>query len=114
MLDPYGENPKAPSRFFDKSLMVDLFIITSPYSPKQFYDEIFGRKKTIDSFKQLQRRITFVQFMTPDYFEIQEYDSFLQTYVPIPDTKKKNTLVNTLKQQNQLNGLETYNKFNNF
>lgn len=114
MLDPYGENPKAPSRFFDKSLMVDLFIITSPYSPKQFYDEIFGRKKTIDSFKQLQRRITFVQFMTPDYFEIQEYDSFLQTYVPIPDTKKKNTLVNTLKQQNQLNGLETYNKFKQF
>lgn len=27
--------------------------------------------------------------MTPDYFEIQEYDSFLQTYVPIPDTKKE-------------------------
>ena len=76
MLDPFGENPKAPSRFFDKSLMVDVFIITSPYSPKQFYDEIFKRKKTIDSFKQLQRRISYVQFMSSDYFEMQEYDIY--------------------------------------
>lgn len=114
MLDPYGENPKAPSRFFDKSLMVDLFIVTSPYSPKQFYDDIFGRKKTIDSFKQLQRRITFVQYMTPEYIEMQEYDTFLQTYISVPDTKKKNNLVDALKQKNQQNGLNTYNKFKEF
>ena len=114
MLDPYGENPKAPSRFFDKSLMVDLFIVTSPYSPKQFYDDIFGRKKTIDSFKQLQRRITFVQYMTPEYIEMQEYDTFLQTYISVPDTKKKNNLVDALKQKNLQNGLNTYNKFKEF
>lgn len=63
MLDPFGENPKAPSRYFDKSLMVGLFIITSPYNPKQFYNEIFGNKKTIDSFEQLQRRISFVSVL---------------------------------------------------
>ncbi|WP_159458287.1 Rep family protein [Listeria sp. ILCC792] len=112
MLDPYGENPKAPSRFFDKSLMVDLFIITSPYSPKQFYDEIFGCKKTIDSFKQLQRRITFVQFMTLDYFEMQEYNFSLQTYIPVLETKQKNNLVATLKQHNVHNGKAIYQKFN--
>lgn len=111
MLDPYGENPKAPSRFFDKSLMVDLFIITSPYSPKQFYDELFGYKKTIDSFKQLQRRITFVQFMTPDYFELQEYDSHTKNYLSLVETRTKNHFVNTLKQKNKGNGKEMYQQF---
>ncbi len=73
----------------------------------------FWKKKTIDSFKQLQRRITFVQFMTPDYFEIQNMILFTNL-CPYSRHKKKNTLVNTLKQQNQLNGLETYNKFKQF
>ncbi|MFF2178006.1 Rep family protein [Lysinibacillus sp. NPDC058147] len=112
MLDPFGENPKAPSRFFDKSLMIDIFIITSPYSPKQFYDEIFRHKKTVDSFGQLQRRITFVQFMTQDYFEMQNYNDLEKKYISVEDTRQKNYLLEKLKKKYNTNGRKTYDKFN--
>ncbi|ETT81998.1 Rep family protein [Viridibacillus sp. FSL R5-0477] len=112
MLDPFGENPKAPSRFFDKSLMIDIFIITSPYSPKQFYDEIFRHKKTVDSFGQLQRRITFVQFITQDYFEMQNYNDLEKKYISVEDTRQKNYLLEKLKKKYNTNGRQTYDKFN--
>lgn len=114
MLDPFGENPKAPSRFFDKSLMIDIFIITSPYSPKQFYDEIFRHKKTVDSFGQLQRRITFVQFITQDYFEMQNYNDLEKKYISVDDTRHKNYLLEKLKKKYNINGRQTYDKFNQF
>jgi len=114
MLDPFGENPKAPSRFFDKSLMVDVFIITSPYSPKQFYDEIFKRKKTIDSFKQLQRRISYVQFMSSDYFEMQEYDIYSGSYISVPHSRKKNTLINGTKHPATLDNKKIHQEFSDF
>lgn len=114
MLDPFGENPKAPSRFFDKSLMIDIFIITSPYSPKQFYDEIFRHKKTVDSFGQLQRRITFVQFITQDYFEMQNYNNLEKKYISAEDTRQKNYLLEKLKKNYNTNGRQTYDKFNQF
>lgn len=111
MLDPFGESPKAPSRFFDKSLMVDLFIITSPYSPKQFYNELFKNKNAIDSFKQLERRITFVQCLTTDYFEMQEYDDFKNCYSPVTGTRKPNSFIAQLKQQKASHSLSAYKKF---
>ncbi|MDH6363482.1 hypothetical protein M2139_000457 [Enterococcus sp. PF1-24] len=114
MLDPYGETPKAPSRFFDKALMVDLFIITSPYNPKQFYDVVFRHHPSIDAFQQLQRRITFVQYMTPLYMEMQEYDSFLQDYVSVIGTQKDNILLANLKKNHGLNAITSYRKFNQF
>lgn len=112
MLDPYGENPKAPSRYFDKSLMVDLFIVTSPYSPKQFYDELFKKKKTIDSFKQLQRRITFVQWLTPDFIAMQEYDEWRRCYLSLPETRQNNNLLEQLKAEQAINGRTLYHQFN--
>ena len=111
MLDPFGENPKAPSRFFDKSLMVDVFIITSPYNPKQFYDEIFKRKNTIDSFKQLQRRISYVQFMSSDYFEMQEYDIYSGNYISVPHSRKKITLIDSTKHITTLNNKKIHQEF---
>lgn len=114
MLDPYGENPKAPSRYFDKSLMVDLFIITSPYNPKQFYAEIFGYKKTVDAFTQLHRRISFVQFMTPDYFELHEYNPHKQMYLPVSGTRHDNKLLANLKKQTHKNSIELFNTFNQY
>ncbi|EMF0060634.1 replication protein [Enterococcus hirae] len=111
MLDPFGENPKAPSRFFDKSLMVDIFIITSPYSPKQFYDEIFKRKKTVDSFNQLQRRISYVQFMSSDYFEMQEYDIYSESYISVPHSRKKSTLIDNTKHIATLDNKKIHQEF---
>ena len=114
ILDPFGETPTAPSRFFDKSLMVDVFIITSPYSPKQFYDEIFRRKKTIDSFKQLQRRINYVQFMSSDYFEMQEYDVYSGSYISVPHSRKKNTLITTTNSPTPLDNKKIHQEFSAF
>lgn len=112
MLDPFGENPKAPSRYFDKSLMVGLFIITSPYNPKQFYNEIFGNKKTIDSFEQLQRRITFVQFINQEYFEMQEYDAVKHSYISVRDTRKENKLLKNIKNKTVIDSRKIYEEFN--
>lgn len=112
LLDPFGESPKAPSRYFDKSLMVSLFIVTSPYSPRQFYDEIFVQKNMVDSFEQLNRRITFVQYMTHTYYEMQEFDENAQEYKSVESTKKENNLIQNLKKQKVIDGRETYNKFN--
>lgn len=112
ILDPFGENPKAPSRYYDKSLMIDTLIITSPYSPKQFYDEIFGDKKTIDSFEQLKRRITFVQFVTKDFYEMQVFDEIKCAYIPVNGTRSKNILLDTLHQKKIVDSKSKYYEFN--
>ena len=67
ILDPFGIDAQvyAPSRYFDKALAADLIIITTPYSPLDFYYEVFGYKVgLIDSFEQLHRRISLTLAMT--------------------------------------------------
>lgn len=112
MLDPFSENPKAPSRFYDKSLMIDTLIVTSPYSPKQFYDEIFGDKKTIDSFEQLKRRITFVQFITKEFFEMHVYDEDQKSYIFVENTRRKNSKLEILSEKKMIDSKDSYKKFN--
>lgn len=54
--DPYNYRKFAPSRYHDKAIIADTIIFTSPYSPIQFFQKY--KLDDIDSFKQLQRRIT--------------------------------------------------------
>ena len=73
ILDPFGAGSgvKAPARYVDKTLAADMIIITSPFSPYEFWQEQFStivrynfdaRKMSLaeqgkDDFDQLERRI---------------------------------------------------------
>lgn len=62
LMDPFGltEEVMAPSRYVDKALACDLVIITTPYSPLDFHNKIFGNiaSTTKDTLRQLHRRIS--------------------------------------------------------
>ena len=50
--------------------------------------------------------------MTPTYIEMQEYNPHTQTCVPVKGTRFKNKLLETVKQQENLDSHTTYQKFN--
>ena len=62
LLDPYEIDKMAPSRYHDKYLNAKEIVITTPYSPLDFYRQcttVIDRK--IDTFEQLERRITSIE-----------------------------------------------------
>lgn len=93
ILDPFGIDAQvyAPSRYFDKALAADLIIITTPYSPLDFYYEVFGYKVgLIDSFEQLHRRISLTLAMTDAEILAATYDSNKQCYITDPTSSRPN------------------------
>lgn len=93
ILDPFGSQVMAPSRYNDKSLACDLFIITSPYNPVMFYQQLLKSfsVNSIDSLEQLLRRITLTIEMDEQLIRAVEYDSDTCTYKEIENTAKKNS-----------------------
>lgn len=90
ILDPFGEQVMAPSRYHDKAISCDLIIITSPYSPMEYYNELFGycrispipvrtADKT-DRPEQLLRRISLTIEVNEDFINSVEYDAKSYTY----------------------------------
>ena len=57
ILDPYQHDKAAPSRYHDKKLNAEEIIITTPYSPDDFYKYIFVDDRRVDTVEQLLRRI---------------------------------------------------------
>lgn len=100
ILDPYSiiGGVMAPSRYSDKALACDLIIITSPYSPRHFYDEIFSGTREamaasvthIDGFDQLDRRVALIIQMTANEIDLVTYDSKSKKYEKIPGSTHKN------------------------
>lgn len=91
--DPHGiENETmAPSRYYDKALACDLIIVTSPYSPRDFYANIFGENwRNIDKFGQLERRIALTVKMTQTYIVKTEYDRCKKVYEEVSGTSRPN------------------------
>lgn len=94
--DPYAVSPMAPSRYHDKYLACDLFIITSPYTPYSYYKEkvpkddgLFNRVN-VDRFDQLQRRITLTLYMDNNYIYLARYNKVYQRYDEDSNIKKIN------------------------
>lgn len=118
ILDPYENNKMLPARYNDKALACDLIIITTPYNPIEFYQEIFGdpasmpvyarRKLLTDSFEQLLRRLTLVIEMNEWWINPMEFDKNL--FVPIQNAGKKNTY-STINRQptNTVNSIDLFN-----
>lgn len=93
ILDPFGIDSQvfAPSRYFDKALAAEMIIITTPYDPIQFYNEVFGYKVgLVDSFDQLRRRISLTINMTDTEILAATYDSNKQCYVTDPASSHPN------------------------
>lgn len=77
--DPYVmyNSSNAPSRYFDKTLAVSNIIITSPYNPFLYYTELVDKgkvNKDIDSFMQLERRLTSVLYLFHKYIFPMKYN----------------------------------------
>lgn len=64
LTNPFGldEGIMAPARYADKAIACDLYIVTSPYSPREFY--VLSNIDGSDSFEQLDRRIVTTIQMT--------------------------------------------------
>lgn len=75
MLDPYIQGKVAvASRYSDKYVMAETIIITTPYSPYEFYDEMCVQQE-IDEFEQFRRRIsTCLYFNGTDVEEVDVND----------------------------------------
>ena len=57
ILDPYEHNKLAPRRYHDIYLNLEMLIITTPYSPWDFYKQCKIDNPEIDTFEQLNRRL---------------------------------------------------------
>lgn len=92
ILDPFGSQVMAPSRYHDKSLACDLIIITSPYNPVAFYRELFKTTPihSIDSLEQLLRRISLTIEMDDLSIKAVEYDMESGVYKAVKNATKKN------------------------
>lgn len=119
--DPHGiaNQIMLPSRYKDKPFASDLIIITSPYSPWNWYDELFHitqngsiqnyKKDLTDSFGQLNRRIELVIFVDSDFMYAMEYDPALHEYEAIDGSKKPNPYSSKQRQSSAVDPLEIYN-----
>lgn len=93
MLDPYNDEVMASSRYFDKPLTANYFIITSPYSPEKFYNELLLKGNIIseiDNFEQLARRLYIVQEMTQSLMFLYFYSDIHKHFIKDDSTAKVN------------------------
>ena len=79
ILDPYNFDVFLPSRYIDKALTAELIFITSPYSPKELYDN-FQTSKRIDRFDQLERRIQTAILVEKDNIFYTHYNNESREY----------------------------------
>lgn len=101
ILDPFGSQVMAPSRYSDKPLACDLIIITSPYNPAEFYQKLFSwePEDSIDSMEQLLRRITLTIEMDASHIRAVEYDRETETYKAIDNAEKENRYSKKYRKQ---------------
>lgn len=71
ILDPFqiqSGGAMGPSRYYDKALTADMFIVTTPYDPYQYYERVVWdeARRKIDQFGQLVRRLTLIIEMDND------------------------------------------------
>ena len=72
ILDNYQVRAVAPARYYDRELALDTIVITTVYSPYEFYQLMDIKNPVIDEFYQLERRITECIYMD-DYFMMNSY-----------------------------------------
>lgn len=79
ILDPYNYNCNVPSRYHDHRLTANAIVITSPFSPGDFYIHQRDLNTEVDAFKQLHRRLNYVIQVKPLKIRLME---LISDYVP--------------------------------
>lgn len=93
LFDPYNEQVMASSRYFDKPLMANIYIVTSPYSPYDFFLELRkGRhiNAEVDNYQQLMRRLALVLEVSKQFVEMYSYDNHLELFLKNGQSKLPN------------------------
>lgn len=112
ILDPFGNQERimAPARYSDKSLACDLIIITTPFNPVDFYDEIFDDINTVDSLEQLVRRITITLYVNSDSISAVRYCQERRHYYAVPDAECDNPYSQKNRPNSEIDVLEEFNQ----
>lgn len=112
ILDPFGNQERimAPARYSDKSLACDLIIITTPFNPVDFYDEIFDDINTVDSLEQLVRRITITLYVNSDSISAVRYCQERRHYYAVPDAECDNPYSQKNRPDSEIDVLEEFNQ----
>ena len=112
ILDPFGNQERimAPARYSDKSLACDLIIITTPFNPVDFYDEIFDDINTVDSLEQLVRRITITLYVNADTISAGKYCPERRHYYAVPDAECDNPYSQKNRPDSEIDVLEEFNQ----
>ena len=99
--DPHGIDNQVmmPCRYNDKAIACDLIIITTPFTPSQFYyyqtpSHLTTHGRVIDDSPdapdQLYRRITVTIEMTGEQIKVSRYDIRSTLFVPVEGTARPN------------------------
>lgn len=85
MLDNNRFDVSAPARYHDKKILADLIVITSPYDPARYYQNVEDIRPAIDGFDQLDRRLTMVLSVEKDKISLMKYAGYKTEKKPAPD-----------------------------
>lgn len=99
MFDPFNEDVMGASRYYDKPLTADTFIVTSPYNPQKFYKKTMEETKKLDkrtdSFKQLARRLDLVLRLSISDICFATYDTKENNFFIEKSSKVTNPYIKT-------------------
>ncbi|AOA00698.1 hypothetical protein BFC22_11645 [Carnobacterium divergens] len=119
LTDPYNFEVSAGSRYYDKRLVAEIIIITTPYSPNDFY---FASKSSEDTYivETELNRVKDVETMNPDspeqlFRRINPMEFTKNSIIPhFWDNDEKNLkfLMNMRKRINGLNIIHFLRKTN--
>lgn len=79
IFDPLNLGVSLDARYHNAYLMSEYIIVTTPFSPYEFYQSMYIRNRKIDTFEQLSRRIYATMHFTTD--EIYTVEPKIQRYV---------------------------------
>ena len=115
ILDPFNVEANAPSRYHDKSLAADLIIITTVYSPCEFYKKIFSNTNrlisdNIDSFYQLDRRIALNIYMDNQSINLVKYNPENDNYENLnPRVARANPYSSMHRPKQKIKSVDLFN-----
>lgn len=120
LIDPYGIDAEvmAPARYSDKAIAADLVIITTPFTPVIFYQEMRKAKNFFneissdaDSLDQLLRRISLTIEMTEDFIYMAEYDNASEQGFKVnPATQQDNPYSKKARPCSVTSSFDIYNE----
>ena len=109
LLDPFGYDTEvvAGSRFYDKAITADLIIITTPYTPMEFFNKAVGNTTT-DHVAQLMRRLTLIIHMAKLEIVAMKYDYKTSQLIPLANTIRFNRYSKTNTSDSATKALDLY------